>query len=75
MYAPEQNVEAPPIVEALRFTFQQYLRMRGSSRSDNYQMTPPQQQQPPQPNNRNCLRQFPHQHNMLNNSPLNNLNS
>ena len=49
MYASEQNVETPPTVEALRFTVQQYLRMRGSSRPDNYQMAP-QQQQPPQPN-------------------------
>ena len=50
MYAPEQYVEAPPTVEALCFIVQQYLRMRGSSRPDNYQMAPPQQQQPPQPN-------------------------
>ena len=46
MYAPEQYVEAPPTVEALRFTVQQYLRMRGSSRPENYQMAPQQ----PQPN-------------------------
>ena len=46
MYAPEQYVEALPIVEALRFTVQQYLRMRGSSRPEIYQMTPQQ----PQPN-------------------------
>ena len=75
MYAPEQYVEAPPTVKALRFTVQQYLRMRGSSRPDNYQMAPPKQQQAPKPNpthNRNCLRQFPHQHNMLNNPNLNN---
>ena len=45
MYAPEQYVEAPPTVEELRFTVQQYLRMRGSSRSDNYPMAHPQQQQ------------------------------
>ena len=45
MYAPEQYVEAPPTVEALRFTVQQYLRMRGSTRSDNYPMMPPPQQQ------------------------------
>ena len=32
MYAQEQYVEAPPTVEALRFTVQQYLRMRGSNR-------------------------------------------
>ena len=52
MYAPEQYVEAPPTVEALRFTVQQYLRMRGSSRSDNYPLAPPQQHQAdhPQPN-------------------------
>ena len=52
MYAPEQYVEAPPTVEALRFTVQQYLRMRGSARSDNYPMIPPPQQQAnlPQPN-------------------------
>ena len=46
MYAPEQYVEASPTVEALRFTVQQYLRMRGSSRPENYQMAPQQ----PQPN-------------------------
>ena len=40
MYAPEQYVEAPPTVEALRFTVQQYLRMRGSARSNNYPMIP-----------------------------------
>ena len=45
MYAPEQYVETPPTVEALRFTVQQYLRMRGSTRSDNYPMMPPPQQQ------------------------------
>ena len=50
MYAPEQYVETPPTVEALRFTVQKYLRMRGSSRPDNHQMAPPQQQQPAQPN-------------------------
>ena len=52
MYAPEQYVEAPPTMEALRFTVQQYLRMRGSARSDNYPMIPPPQQQAnlPQPN-------------------------
>ena len=50
MYAQEQYVEAPPTVEALRFTVQQYLRMRGSSRPENYQMATPQQPQPPQPN-------------------------
>ena len=50
MYAQEQYVEAPPTVEALRFTVQQYLRMRGSNRSDNYQMPQPQHPQPQQPN-------------------------
>ena len=50
MYAQEQYVEAPPTVEALRFTVQQYLRIRGSNRSENYQMAQPQQPQPPQPN-------------------------
>ena len=50
MYAPEQYVETPQTVEALRFTVQQYLRMRGSSRPDNYQMAPPQQQKPPHSN-------------------------
>ena len=50
MYAPEQYVEAPPTVEALRFTVQQYLRMRGSSRPENFQMAPQQPQQSPQPN-------------------------
>ena len=45
MYAPEQYVEAPPTVEALRFTVQQYLHMHGSSRSDSYPMAPPQHQQ------------------------------
>ena len=48
MYAPEKYVEAPPTVEVLRFTVQHYLRMRGSSRSDNYPMVPPQPQQPNQ---------------------------
>ena len=48
MYAQEQYVEAPPTV--LRFTVQQYLRMRGSNRSDNYQMVQPQHPQPQQPN-------------------------
>ena len=48
-YAPEQFVEAPPTVEALRFTVQQYLRMRGSSRSDIYPKVPtPPPQQPNQ---------------------------
>ena len=36
MYAQEQYVETPPTVEALQFTVQQYLRMRGPARSENY---------------------------------------
>ena len=46
MYAQEQYVDTPPTVEALPFTVQQYLRMRGSTRSENYP-APQQQQQPP----------------------------
>ena len=46
MYAQEQYVDKPPTVKALRFTVQQYLRMRGSTRSENYP-APQQQQQPP----------------------------
>ena len=40
MNAPEQYVEATPTTEAVRFTVQQYLRMRGSSHPENYQMAP-----------------------------------
>ena len=36
MYAQEQYVDAPPTVEALRFTVQQYLRMRGSARPETF---------------------------------------
>ena len=36
MYAQEQYVDTPPTVEALRFTVQQYLHMRGPIRSENY---------------------------------------
>ena len=43
MYAREQYVDTPPTVEALRFTVQQYLHMRGPIRSENYPAT---QQQP-----------------------------
>ena len=53
MFAPEHNVEAPPTAEALCLTVRQYLRMRGSSRSDNYPVAHPQphqaNQQPNQP--------------------------
>ena len=45
MYAQEQFVETPPTVEALLFTVQQYLHMRGLIRSENYP-APQQQQQP-----------------------------
>ena len=37
MFGQEKYVEEPPTVEALRFTVPQYLRMRGSARSDHYQ--------------------------------------
>ena len=47
MYAQEQYVDTPSTVEALRFTVQQYLRMRGSACSENYHA--PQQQQQQQP--------------------------
>ena len=47
MYAQEQYVDTPPTVEALRFTVQQYLRMRGSARLENYPAPQQQQQQPP----------------------------
>ena len=35
LYAQEQYVEAPPTAKALQFTVQQYLRMRGATRSEN----------------------------------------
>ena len=53
MYAPEQYVEAPPTVEALRFTVKQYLRMHGSFRPDNYPIACQQHQQPAQANHQN----------------------
>ena len=53
MYVQEQYVEAPPTVEALRFTVQQYLRMRGAPRSENYPVPPQQQQQPAPANQQN----------------------
>ena len=43
VYAQGQYLETPPTVEALRFTLQQYLHMRGRIRSENYPA--PQQQQ------------------------------
>ena len=45
MYAQEQYVDAPPIVEALWFTVRQYLRMRDPTRAENFP-APQQQQQP-----------------------------
>ena len=45
MYAQEQYVDTPPTVEALRFTVQQYLHMRGPIRTENYPA--PQQHQEP----------------------------
>ena len=45
MYAQEQYVDTLPTVEALRFTVQQYLHMRGPIRSENYPA--PQQHQEP----------------------------
>ena len=45
MYAQEQYVDTPLTVEALRFTVQQYLHMRGPIRSENYPA--PQQHQEP----------------------------
>ena len=36
MYAQEQYVDTPPTVEALRFTVQQYLRMRGLARTETF---------------------------------------
>ena len=50
MYAQEQYVEAPPTVEALRFTVQQYLPPNLNNLSLNNRI-----------NNRNCPRQFHHQ--------------
>ena len=47
MYAQEKYVEEPPTVDALRFAVQQYLRMRGSARTDHYGAAP-QQHPPPQ---------------------------
>ena len=58
MYAEEQNVESPPTIEALRFTIQQYVRMRGSSRSENYPIRL-QQQQPAPANQQNQVPAVP----------------
>ena len=54
MYAQEQYVETPPTVEALRFTVQQCLCMRGTASSEN---NPPLQlnQQPPPANQQNQI--------------------
>ena len=48
MYAQDKYVEEPPTVEALRFTVQQYLRMRRSACTDHYQAAP---QEPVPPRN------------------------
>ena len=40
MYAQEQYVEEPPPMEALKFTVQQHLRMRGTSRTDHFRELP-----------------------------------
>ena len=45
MDAQEKYVEEPPTVEALTFTVQQYLCMRGSARTDHFLTA----QQPPAP--------------------------
>ena len=34
IYAQEKYVDEPSTVDALRFTVQQYMRMRGSARTD-----------------------------------------
>ena len=70
LYAPEQYVEAPPTVEALRFTVQQYLRMRSSTRSHNYPMVPPPPQQPNQVPDQSPA--APRQRNSYNKHPLSN---
>ena len=51
MYAQEQYVDTPPTVEALRFTVQQYLRMRGSTCPETFPVSPQQQLQQPAPAN------------------------
>ena len=56
MYAQEQYVDTPPTVEALRFTVQQHLRMRGSARSETFPAPPQQQlQQPASANQQNQI--------------------
>ena len=50
MYAQEHHTEAPPTVEVLWFTVPQYLRMRSSTRFENYPA--PQQQQQSSPANK-----------------------
>ena len=59
MYAQEQYVDTPPTVEALRFTVQQYLRMRVSARLENYPAPQQQQQQPPVAANQQSQMQAP----------------
>ena len=56
MYAQEQYVDTPPTVEALRFTVQQYLRMRVSARSETFPSPLQQQlQQPASGNQQNQI--------------------
>ena len=55
MYAQKQYVDTPPTVEALRFTVQQYLRMRGSARTETYPASPQPQQQPISTNQQNQI--------------------
>ena len=44
MYAQVQYVDTPPVVEALRFMVQKYLRMRGPTCAENYPAPQHQQQ-------------------------------
>ena len=56
MYAQEQYVDTPQTVETLRFTVQQYLRRRGSVRSETFPAPPQQQlQQPASANQQNQI--------------------
>ena len=47
IYAQQQYVDTPSTVEALLFTVQQYLRMRGPTRAENYPALHQQQQPAP----------------------------
>ena len=48
-------MDTPPTVEALRFTVQQYLRMRGSARTETYPAPLQPQQQPVSTNHQNQI--------------------